>query len=346
MIISMCVVLVGVLLEPSGVDLMQPVLASMRSAESPWTSRELMAAVRGLRVDRGESALLAPRIVAAWDAHRPRPPIEADELAAVFESKRDSIDAVEIEYRVTLVRRHADGSRSMEPIVWWVHWAQDEYAMHRSVASTQAGLFDPRGDASAMAWRTDGQRLWFSRAGNLLREIDPAGLSMVGMEDSWLGAGGCIGRRSEGTARAAEHDLAALLVEAADGTAIVESELAPIEGTPAVVLRLGWTSPCWIYLDPARGFAPLRIDRWLDDANGVVLARSDMHAFRPIAGGLWLPERIRLRQYRMPLGTVAETGGDPEGAPYFDLSMEVSTLSLHMPIKWGEVAPRWDREPG
>lgn len=339
------VVLAAMLAESSPVDMVQSVLHRMKSSETPWTSCELMAAVSGPRVNRQEAALLAPRIIAAWDAHRPRPRIEVHELAAVFESKRDSVDAVEVVYRARLLRREAKAAPLAGPTVWWVHWAQDRYAMHRSVASTQTGLSHPRGDESAMAWRTDGQRLWFSRAGDVLREVDAAGLSMVGIEDSWLGAGGCIGRRSEGTARAAEHDLAAMLAGAAAGTAIIESDLTQVEGTPAIALRLGWASPCWIYLDPARGFAPLRIDRWLDDADGVVLARTDMDTFRLVSGGLWLPERIRLRQYRMPPGTTTETGGDPEEMPYFDLLVEVTNASLNTPIEWGQVLPRWDREP-
>jgi hypothetical protein len=343
MIVGLGVVLIAVLAESSGVDVVQSVLASMSAARTPWTSCQLMSAVRGIQVGRVESAVLAPRVLAAWEAHRPRPPIEIDELAAVFEAKRDSIDAVEVTYRVTLVRHGVD--TGMRSIVWWVYWAQDGYAIHRSVASTRARLSDPRGDASAMAWRTDGKRLWFSKAGSTLREVDPAGLSMVGMEDSWLGAGGCIGRRSDGTARAAEHDLAAMLAASADGTAIIESALTPVGGTPTVSLRMGWTSPCWIYLDPARGFAPLRIDRWLDDDDSIVLARSEMEAFRSVAGGVWLPDRIRLRQYRMPTGTAQNAEAATEAPPYLDLSVEVVSASLNSPIEWGRVVPRWDREP-
>ena len=333
------------LADASGVDLVQSVLAGMKASASPWTSRHLMEAVRGAQVGRQRASVLAPRIIAAWDQHRPRPPIEVGELLAVFRSKRDSIDAVDVEYRVTLIRRSTtDPAESPEPVEWWVRWAEDHHAMHRSVASTRAGLADPVGDSSAMAWRTDGTRLWFSRAGGVLREVDPAGLSMVGLEDSWLGAGGCIGRRSTGTARAAEHDLAAMLACAVEGTAIVESELDLIAGVPVVALRLGWTSPCWIYLDPARGFAPVRIDRWLEETGGTVLARSDMQAFRRVAGGVWLPERIRLRQYRL-VGGVLPVGEQPATLPYFDLSVEVSKAMVNSPIEWGLVQPRWDREP-
>jgi hypothetical protein len=335
------VLVAGLLLsEPGRVDLMQSILDRMKSSEHSWTSRDLMEAVRGAPIGRQEAAMLAPRIIAAWNAHRSSPPIEVGELAAVFQSKRDSIEAIDVEYRVSLIRRgDGDSGAAPSPIVWWVRWAQDQYAIHRSVAATRVGLANPLGDSTAMAWRTDGQRLWFSRAGGVLREVDSAGLSMVGMEDSWLGAGGCIGRRSDGTARAAEHDLAAMLAGAVDGTVIVESEERHIDGVAVVAVRLGWESPCWIYLDPARGFAPVRIERWLEDNDGRVLARSDMHNFRRLAGGVQMPERVTLRQYRLEAGQI------PHAAPYLELCMEVAAVAVNTPIEWGQVVPRWDREP-
>lgn len=326
----------------SGIETVQAVMAAMNQSATGWTSQQLLDAVSEASVGRDEASVLGPLVLAAWEANRSRPPIEVDELAAVFQAKRDSIDAVDVVYHVTLKRR--SGSAWGEPLTWWVRWAQDQYAVHRSVGATAEGLANPGDDYSAMAWRTDGASLWFSRRGKVMREVDPAGLSMLGIEDSWLGAGGCIGRQSDGTARAAEHDLAAMLQNAAAGTVIVESSLDVLGGVPVVVLRLGWHHPCWMYLDPARGFAPLRIDRWLEDDKGAILARTELSAFQKSAGGLYLPNHIQLVQYRMS-ENIAMNAGQPAVPAYFELTMQVVRVDINQPIEWGLVLPRWDREP-
>jgi hypothetical protein len=339
------VVIVGMLgASSSSIETVQEVIAEMNHSAIPWTSTQLMEAISGTTVGRDEASVLGPLILAAWEAHRSRPPIEVGDLAAIFEAKRDSIDAVDVEYHVAVKRHNAAASTLDESMTWWVRWWQDQYAVHRSVASTAAGLVNPVDDGSAMAWRTDGERLWFSRRGKVMREVDAASLSMIGIEDSWLGAGGCIGRHADGTARAAEHDLAAMLGSAADGTVVVESSLDVLDDVPVVVLRLGWQHPCWIYLDPARGFSPLRIDRWLEVDKGSILARTEMSEFQQIAGGLYLPKHIELLQYRVSQN-MATNNGEPAASPFFELIMHAVRLEINRPIEWGQVLPRWDREP-
>ena len=329
----------------SGLETVQEVIAAMNHATTPWTSEQLMQALSGAAVRRDEASVLGPLVLDAWEAHRSRPPIEVAELAVIFEAKRDSIAAIDVEYHITMTRLSPRGSSSDEaPMAWWVRWAQDQYAMHRSVAATSAGLANPTQDHSAMAWRTDGKRLWFSRHGNVMREVDAAGLSMVGIEDSWLGAGGCIGRQTDGSARAAEHDLAAMLSHAVPGTVVVESRIEKLGGVSVVVLRLGWQQPCLVYLDPSRGFAPLRIDRWLEDDQGSLLARTEMSHLRQMSGGLWLPEHIKLSQYRMS-ERVVRADWKPVTPAYVELVMQAVRLQINKPIEWGQVLPRWDREP-
>ena len=329
----------------SGLETVQEVIAAMNHATTPWTSEQLMQALSGAAVRRDEASVLGPLVLDAWEAHRSRPPIEVAELAVIFEAKRDSIAAFDVEYHITMTRLSSPGSPSGGgPLTWWVRWAHDQYAMHRSVAATPAGLANPDQDHSAMAWRTDGKRLWFSRQGQMMREVDAAGLSMVGIEDSWLGAGGCIGRQTDGSARAAEHDLAAMLSHAGPGTVVVESRVEMLGGVSVVVLRLGWQQPCLIYLDSSRGFAPLRIDRWLEDDRGSLLARTEMSQFRQMSGGLWLPEHITLSQYRVN-ERVVRTDWKPATPAYFKLVMQAVRLQINRPIEWGQVLPRWDREP-
>ena len=312
----------------------EPVLTAMRKAEPAWTSDELLQAVSGVQLDRTTSSIVAPRLIEAWEAHRKRPPIEVGELAMIFAAKRDGVASIDVTYSASL-------RRSAETTHWWVRWLEDESAVQRTVASTPTGLADPMDDPSVMTWRMDGSRMWFSRAGAALREVDPAGLSMVGIEDSWLGAGGCIGSRGAGTARAAEHDLGSMLAAGPAGTAIVESERCIIRGIPAVALRIGWKWPVWVYLDSSRGFAPVRIDRWMEAPGGVLLARTEMRGLKPLKGGLWLPTSIVLQQF--PLEEMPANRGDtPDVPPELELRLEQASMRCNEPIMWEEVPPQWD----
>jgi hypothetical protein len=37
--------------------------------------------------------------------------------------------------------------------------------------------------------------------------------------------------------------------------------------------------------------------------------------------------------------------GEPAASPFFELIMHAVRLEINRPIEWGQVLPRWDREP-
>lgn len=61
-------------------------------------------------------------------------------------------------------------------------------------------------------------------------------------------------------------------------------------------------------------------------------------------GGLWLPEHIKLSQYRMS-ERVVRADWKPVTPAYVELDMQAVRLQINKPIEWGQVLPRWDREP-
>jgi len=176
--------------------------------------------------------------------------------------------------------------------------------------------------------------VWFARLDDDLREIPVEAVPMLGIEDSWLGAGGCIGRRWDGTARAVEHDLASLLERLPEGTAVVESSIFRIRSRDVAVLRVGWRTPFWLYLDIDRGFAPIRIDRVMDDPHGPMLARTDMSDFKRYAG-LWLPRRIHLQQYRLQ-NLRFGPHDRPSSPAYLELDLRAEDILVNARIEWAD----------
>ena len=332
-----CIVVVGVLTVVGAESPIQRVLCRMRAASPAWTSSELVAATSEVAADRRVAGILAPRLVEAWNAHRPQPPIDVSGVQAIFAAKQAAIESIDVVYHSTIRQRGSTASATESS--WWTHWRESDVMSQRDVAHEQSGLMLGTTDPTAMTWRRSQGRTQFSRAGGPLRAVDAAGASMLGVEDSWLGAGACLGRRARGTAHAVEHDLTSLLARLPRDVAVVESDMSLVSGRPAVVLRLGWQDVCWIYLDPARGFSPLRIDRVLRSEGGVMLSRTDLTDFHQVSRGLWLPWRIRQRQYHIESNSFSP-GDEPVGEWTLELDLRAETIRINTPITWPEADPR------
>ncbi len=285
-------------------------LARLRAGEGAATSEGLYASVQAMAQGRKQSPRLAKQIVDAWNAGRTPPLISTDNLQAVFDAKRDAVVRFDAEYQTVQTAKGATGDAH----VWWTRWSQSPDQAERQTGASRAAMVDPSQDSTAMRWRRAEGRVWFARMGERL--VPVGGASILGVEDSWLGAGACIGDRRRGCARAAEHDLGLMLDRLPFGAAIVESETADVDGVACVVLRIGWDWPCWIYLDPAKDFGPRRIDRVLDLAGRATLSRTNLEQFIR-CGGVWLPSRITWRQYPLEgpnFGPGDEPGVEPEWA--------------------------------
>ncbi|MDP7070442.1 MAG: hypothetical protein QF561_03730 [Phycisphaerales bacterium] len=315
--------------------LLRDIASGRLSASSGALLDRIPASAKG----GGRHQPLAESLFTAWNEARPVPPVTVDDVQTIFAAKRDAVASIDVTYRASLHRRDDPSVRQPGRVsVWWTRWRQDAQLLERRVASNQGGLAAPGGDASAMRWASDRIRVWFARLDDELREIPGGEAPMLGIEDSWLGAGGCIGRRWDGTARAVEHDLASLLARLPKGAAVVESATTRIRGREVAVLRIGWRTPFWIYMDIERGFAPLRIDRVIDDEHGPMLARTDLSAFEE-SGRLWLPTHIQLQQYRLASARFGP-GDQPPGMPYLDLQLQAGRMLLNTAIDWGTAVAR------
>jgi hypothetical protein len=330
------IVVVGMLTVVGLESPVQQLLRRMRAASPAWTSCQLIAASSELAADRRVASVLAPRLVEAWNAHRPQPPIDIAGVQAIFAAKQAAIHSIDVVYHST-IRQRGSASSATESS-WWTHWRESDEMVQRDVAYEQSGLMPGTADPTAMTWRRSQGRTRFSRAGGPLRAVDAAGASMLGVEDSWLGAGSCLGRRARGTSHAVEHDLTSLLARLPRDVAVVESALSLVSGRPTVVLRLGWQDVCWIYLDPARGFSPLRIDRVLRSEGHIMLSRTDLSDFNQVSSGLWLPWRIRQRKYQIESNCFGP-GDDPPGKWTLELDLRAETIRINAPILWVGVNP-------
>ncbi|MCP4839605.1 MAG: hypothetical protein GY894_09650 [Planctomycetes bacterium] len=312
----------------------QEILRDIGTGRMEWSSSELLARIPMDVPGGGRNQPLADQLFNAWNAARDTPPVTVDDVQAIFSAKRDAIESIDVLYQSSL-RTESDPSAGQpgRASVWWTWWRQDGDWLVRQVARGRPGLAQPADDAGAMRWQSDRNRVWFARLDDKLQEIPVDSVPMLGVEDSWLGAGGCIGRRWDGTARAVEHDLASLLERLPKGTAIVESATLQLDDREVAVLRIGWRTPFWLYLDIGRGFAPMRIDRVMDDEHGPMLARTDLSDFKQCAG-LWLPRQIRLRQYRLTT-TRFGPGDRPTSPAYLELDLQAEHISVNEGIQWG-----------
>jgi len=284
------------------------------------SSVALCAAVREQADGAATDNALAGQIVAAWNAGRQPPLVDVGMLQSVFEAKRDAVARFEVDYLTTQTSPPAARAHT-----WWTGWSQDSEQAERRTAAGPG--IDPSQDPTAMRWVRKRGRVWFARLGETLEGVRERGASILGVEDSWLGAGGCIGDVGRGLARAAEHDLGRMLERLPFGVAVVESEPVEIDGVPCVVLRIGWNWPCWVYLDPMLDFGPRRIDRVLDIAGRPTLSRTDLT--QPIrCGGVWLPTRIAWRQYPIA-GPNFGPGDEPETKPDWVLESTASRLLVN-----------------
>jgi len=321
-------VLVSSCIVSSGEAWEADLISSLRRGEGPRTSEALYRAVRAaLPRGRHVPADLGSVIVTAWDQGRPVPPVSVADLQAIFAGKRDAVRSCEVIYevRTSAVR---EASKELEPrSSWWTRWWQRGSEALRVVSPSRVGLSEDEGDPARMTWRITNGRVHFARSDGSWRELRESGASILGLEDSWLGGGSCIGQSALGLARAAEHDLAAMLASLAVGTAIVESVETLVDGAACVVLRVGWPRPYWFYLDPAIDFAPRRIDRIVSLTGRLTISRTTMTNFSR-CGGQWVPTSWQWSQHPLRAAEFGP-GDEPEDPAEWLLEAEAAMLRIN-----------------
>lgn len=130
-----------------------------------------------------------------------------------------------------------------------------------------------------------------------------------------------------------EHDLLGLLASAGSEAVLVESNVVMMHGCATIALRVGWEEPIWLYLDPAIGFAPRRIDRCLSTTMGRVLIRTELEDLHDV-GGLWLPGRMVLTQHLLD-SSWFEAGDDPERPWYLKIESTLDAYRWNQAVDWG-----------
>jgi len=272
--------------------------------------------------DGGEDGV-AGDIVRAWNSGRTPPIISIEDVAFIFASRRDAIEKFDVTYKTTSQMF----SGAADPVTWWTSWRQDGMQARRVVAPVVEGLDPDHRHPATMQWQSDRGVVSFGRLNESMRPVPEVGASMLGVEDSWLGAGACIGSIDAGFSRASEHDLGALLERLPSGAAVVETAPVMIQEAACVVLRLGWPRPYWIYLDPELDFGPRRIDRILDLAGVATLSRTTMDQFVQ-CGGQWLPTRFRWSQHPLGAGRIGP-GDDPESEADWVLAATAHAMAVN-----------------
>ena len=306
---------------------------------SDWhLSESLHRAVKALDLSSTELERIGPAMLASWNASRPAPLVTPESIRILFDAKKKSIFSLDVRYRTTLTRRGRDAlpsvnAQSSSSEVWWTRWAMDGSRIGRMVASSRQGLAHPSDDQLAQSTVFDGLRTWVREGDQPLSVVSQDEGDLFGIEGTWLGAGGCLGDRDQFTARAGEHDLAGMIERSHPDAIVVESGTIDVAGVVTVVLRMGWDDPIWLYLDPARSLAPVRIDRRLSVDGGTILIRTDVDMLERVESGVWLPRRIRLSQFELP-DDQFQAGDEPTGPWYLRIESTLESLACNRPLDW------------
>ena len=70
-----------------------------------------------------------------------------------------------------------------------------------------------------------------------------------------------------------------------------------------------------------------------------MLSRTDLTDFHQVSSGLWLPWRIRQRQYHIESNSFGP-GDDPPGKWTLELDLRAEAILINTPITWAEADPR------
>ena len=276
-------------------------VAEIRAARPPLDSDALLTLVTrhfaAQAIVREQSTIGA--LLQAWDATRQRPDVDVDDVAAALALRRDAVATLDVVYHASLfIDPLAAGPlRSGVQVggarTWWGRWTRTPPAVRRVVAPDLRTLIDEAPAEALVAAGCDQRGTWSLRGDGALAmpsHVPCDGSQVLGLEGPWLGTGMLASVADRGLAVVPSHDVADLLQSLPPGAAVVESD------GNLVRLRIGWTSPLFVWLDAKDNLAVRRVvRRWWEGEIEMELETTPS-AWMPSSAGVAVPTRLHVVQ--------------------------------------------------
>lgn len=278
------------------------VLHDIASAGSPLSSSALYAAVakhfRAVAISAEQSKINL--ILAAWNRSREVPSLTVDEIVAHVSARRDAVQSLDVVYHASVFVDAAAAGPLRAQFAhsglreWWGRWTRTPAGVRRLAAPTLQVLLDTSPVEDLIAAGCDAEGTWVLAGDGAMRHaIAPGcdGALVLGIEGPWMGTSMLATGAEAGLAVVPGHDLADHLESLPAGTAVVEGV-----GGDLVRLRVGWTSPLFVWFDSKTVTVQRMERRWFESGHAMrlVIEPSDMVM---TDAGVDIPRVVRVRQY-------------------------------------------------
>jgi hypothetical protein len=291
-----CCVLAAMIASP-----LNGAVAEIASASPPLNSDGLLQLVQrhysAQPIEQEQSTIGA--LLQAWNATRQRPDVDVVDLEGVLGARRDAIATLDVVYHASLfidpqaagplrANMQVGGSRT-----WWGRWTRTTTAVRRLAAPDLRTLIDEAPAESLVAAGCDGRGTWSLRGDGVLAlpvSVACEGGYVLGLEGPWAGTGLLASRADMGLAVVPSHDLAHELESLPAGSAVVEFDGVLIR------LRVGWTSPLFVWFDPAQQWTIVRVVRRWWEGDVELELETTPSAWVSTVAQVQVPSRVRVVQ--------------------------------------------------
>jgi len=249
-------------------------------------------------------------VLKVWDSTRPQGPYSLEELREIIRFKKDSVNSIYVEFVDTkkIYKTLASGliSAPYAKEIRTVKFAQQGDKLHRSEARKFAfslgGSFE---EERPVARAFDGEseyRLYYSSyetpRGQIVKGV---GREAYYRDDYWPALAASLGQQDNGSATAYYYDLMSCLQ--IPGVAYVKPGYVDVNGTPTIVVEYGKPRAATFYLDPKRGFTPVKIEAY-STINNVDVKKIIQYSNHTGQDTLFMPLRVDIKFLRrMPDGS-------------------------------------------
>ena len=309
-------------------------VAEIHAASPPLDSDGLLQVVTrhfaGQAIEHEQSSIGA--LLHAWNTTRQRPSVQVDDVRAAIAHRRDSVSTLDVVYHASMfIDPNAAGPLHEDLQVggqrtWWGRWTRTPLAVRRIVAPDLRTLLDESPASELVAAGCDARGTWSLRGDGVLAlpvAQECNGGQVLGLEGPWLGTAMLASIAHRGLAVVPSHDVAHMLESLPAGAAVVEDDGA------MVTLRVGWTNPLFVWLDPAEDWAIRRVVRLWSEGEVDIELETTPSAWIPTAAGVDVPTQIHIVQR-------VRGSGMP---PMMECTLRAIWLQAGESVEWDLVRP-------
>lgn len=309
-------------------------VAEIHAASPPLDSDGLLQVVTrhfaAQAIEHEQSSIGA--LLNAWNATRQRPSVGVDDVRAAIAQWRDAVSTLDVMYHASMfIDPHAAGPLRAGVQVggqrtWWGRWTRTPLAVRRIAAPDLRTLLDESPASELVAAGCDARGTWSLGGDGVLAlpvALECNGGQVLGLEGPWLGTGMLASIAHRGLAVVPSHDVAHMLESLPAGAAVVEDDGAMVK------LRVGWTSPLFVWVDPANEWVVRRVVRRWWEGDVEMELETTPSAWMPTAAGVDVPARIHIVQ------RVRDSGAPP----MLEFTLGAIWLQAGESVDWALVRP-------